>query len=493
MKRRFFLRSAGGLVLAAPFLPSLQGAAHADPSALPRRSVIFHSPNGCLTNRWFPKVEHGPIDASALAGTTLEVLSPLVHKLLFPRGLRAINGYGSPQTIDPHDQAMASKLTCALLDASSNQRYALSHSLDHEIARQKNPGGGAPLVLSVGPSSIHVKSVLSYSAAGTPFPAVVNPLTVFNGLSGVLSGQSGEMEHLRRRRQSVLDAVRDDLHAYQRLNMSSNDQKRINTWLALVRDTEMGAITAACNQTSVGIDAASVNAVSQSTSIADAFTLGGDMMMKLAALSMLCDANRSIVLSFPGYVTFDWDGIHHAYDHAGLAHRNGSFAVGGACLPGVLSMLAEIDTWYAAKYAKLVALLDSLPEGDVTLLDNTATVWLQEFSDGAAHNLNNMPIVIAGSAGGYLRQGASVNVEGREIGAGNSESSCAEGGDGTVSVSGTGSVGGKVPINKLYVTLLNALGCTASNGGPVTSFGKLDGVTADGGITDPGELSGLKA
>src|SRR4029077_10889848 len=95
---------------------------------------------------------------------------------------------------------------------------------------------------------------------------------------------------------------------------------------------------------------------------------------------------------------------------------------------GVLDMIWAIDKWYAGKYAKLVGLLDSIGEGGGTLLDNTATMWLQELSDGAAHNLNNLPIVIAGGAGGYLKQGQVVNVDTGTPQAGNSESSCATSG-----------------------------------------------------------------
>ncbi|HEY3499702.1 MAG TPA: Tat pathway signal sequence, partial [Polyangiaceae bacterium] len=101
MKRRFFLKSAAGTLLAAPFLTSLREPAVARAARPPQRSVIFHSPCGCLTTRWFPKVEDGPLDAAALAGTTLDVLTPWVDKLLFPRGVRAINQYGKLQTIDP--------------------------------------------------------------------------------------------------------------------------------------------------------------------------------------------------------------------------------------------------------------------------------------------------------------------------------------------------------------------------------------------------------
>jgi hypothetical protein len=56
---------------------------------------------------------------------------------------------------------------------------------------------------------------------------------------------------------------------------------------------------------------------------------------------------------------------------------------------------------------------------------------------------------------------------------------------------GTGSQGGTVPLNKLYVTLLNAVGATDLEGQPIQTFGTWD--TNDGeGIIDPGELDALK-
>jgi len=493
VNRRVWLRSAGGLALAAPFLPSLwQRMARGQPVPPPRRSVIFATPNGCLTNRWFPKVEHGALDAAALQGTTLEVLTPFVRKLLVPRGLRAVNSFGRPQTVDPHDQAMAAKLTCALLDPQGNH-YAMSHSLDHEIARQVNPGGRGPLVLSVGNFFVNVKTLLSYAAPLTPIIPATNPRTVYASLGGLVTGGSGELEMIRRRRLSVIDAVRDDLQSYQRIDMSGADQRRISVWLDLLRESERGLATSSCSLGAVGADEVTVDAASQSMSNAVGFTAGADMMFKLMALAMLCDTNRSFLFSFPPAVTFKWDGMQHPVDHDGLGHRSGAGITGGTCYPDVLRMLGEIDRWFAGKFATLVSLLDSLPEGSGTLLDNTATTWIQEFSDGNVMNGNNLPIVIAGSAGGYLKQGVAVNVEGGPpIGPGNSEGCCMEGGTGRITFD-TGSVGGNVPISKLYVTLLNALGCKAQDGGPVTTFGTLDGVTLGDGILDPGELTALRA
>jgi hypothetical protein len=55
----------------------------------------------------------------------------------------------------------------------------------------------------------------------------------------------------------------------------------------------------------------------------------------------------------------------------------------------------------------------------------------------------------------------------------------------------TGSNTGTVPLNKLYVTLLNALGAT-NNGAPITEFGTMDTSDVTKGITNPGELTALK-
>ena len=532
MNRRVFLRGIGGASLAAPFLPSVAErvakAQGTTPPAPPKRLVIFFTHNGCLTTRWFPKVTTytngvAPLTAASIMGGTLEPLTPYINKILVPRGFRSMNAYGSGQTVDPHDQAMGSKLTCATIDAA-NKRYATAASLDHVIAKQINPQGKAPLVLSVGAASTGIKEILSFSAAGTAFPATVNPVTVYNQLTGVFGtgpGMTGEAAWRVKRGQSILDLCKQDLTRYQGLRMSRVDQDRVKTWMDLLRTTEVTVVPTtptSCSKTTaeaMPFTATSANVMAASptgkitlgsvlgntpdpvgdANLATSFTKGGDMFLNLIALTMICDQNRMIMMLYPGYVTFGWDGIMHNHEHHGLSHRTGDFSVGGACgVTGVLDMIWQIDKWYASKYTKLVGLLDSINEGNGKLLDNTATMWLPELSDGAAHNLNNLPILIAGSAGGYLKAGGSViNVESSGTPQqGNSESSCMNGGN----IGNTGSTGGNMPINKLYVTLMNAVGCTATGmpgGGKVTNFGQFDGTSASGGITNPGEITKLTA
>ena len=190
MKRRIFLKGVAGASLAAPFLSSLEGTASAQEGASPRRLVIFYTNNGCLTNRWFPKVENGPIDAAALAGTTLAGLSSFAPKLLFPRGLAmfpkgTINGY-----FDPHDQGMGSKLTAAPIQPDGSH-WSTGTSLDHVAAGLVNPGVKSPMVLSVGNAFANVKGIVSYSAPATPYSPETKVNNVYKSLTGVFVSGGG--------------------------------------------------------------------------------------------------------------------------------------------------------------------------------------------------------------------------------------------------------------------------------------------------------------
>ncbi len=530
MKRRIFLQGVGGAALAAPFLTSqISRIARAQSGGSPQRFILFFEHNGCNTNKWFPVVEDGPLTAGDLS-PTLSPLADVVDKLLLPRGFGSLNAYGSGQLVDPHNQAMGSKLTCAKIEEGRETNYATDKSVDHEMASQMNPNGSSPLMLSVGQRSTSIKEVVSFSGPATPYVSEVNPSVVYAQLTGVLGAAAPggtptpapvtEADYRVLQGQSVLDLVRDDLLRYQALNMSASDQARVTAWADLIRETEEGimdlgagavggaaAATASCTTdfaTGLGVTQANVDAAGTGVSgersgafvfaqqttdaMRQSFTLGGDMMLNLIALSAMCDTNRVMGMIYPGYVIFDWDGISHQYDHHGISHRDGTLDVDNDCVDGVMNMIAEIDNWYAGKYAKLVKLLDSISEGDGTILDNSATMWLNELSDGDAHNLNNLPIVIAGSAGGKLKQGVAVNVEGRTIGQGGSENGCNE----QQNTSGnTGSQGGNVPINKLYVSLMNAFGMTGPDGGPWETWGQGDTHALNGTHNNPGQVDEL--
>jgi hypothetical protein len=239
---------------------------------------------------------------------------------------------------------------------------------------------------------------------------------------------------------------------------------------------------------------------------------GADIHSAVAALAAVCNANPVIFLKYPPTHVFRGLGLETEADS--LAHRIGNAGSVGTCVEGVIDMILKIDDYYARKFAHLVGLLNSIDEGDGKVLDNTVTVWLMDNSDGCARNLNNIPILQAGSCGGYFKTGVAVNVDdgSAELSRGNSEIECTEGMPQTINATtqatGTDPSLANAPINKYYCNLMNALGVMAGPDGfparngtaAVTHFGRYDR-TEDfiGGdvnpplIHDPGEFAALKA
>jgi hypothetical protein len=245
---------------------------------------------------------------------------------------------------------------------------------------------------------------------------------------------------------------------------------------------------------------------------------GADIYSAIAALSASCNANPVIFMKYPGNYVFKGLGIN-TESHS-LSHRLDNAGMQGPCLPDAVAMLLQVDAYYTQKFANLVKLLDSIPEGGGTVLDNTATVWFNEMSDGNAHNLNNAPIIQAGSAGGYFKTGQIVNLDPAMPGAanlsnGNSMSACMDGTssqmiNGTSQSTGTSAKLANAPINKYFCNLMNAMGVKAGADGfpavggsaEVTKFGYSDkteefvggqGAVAGATIHNPGAFTELKA
>ncbi|UJR78184.1 DUF1552 domain-containing protein [Sandaracinus amylolyticus] len=459
MKRRTFLRGLGGAAVALPILSSVPSL-FAQPSEPIKRLVIFFQPNGVNMSDFFPANDRGALTDASFVGRGVEPLASFRSKLLVPRGIHmSPRGFGLDGIAGcDHRKGMSCKLTAVGLSDDS-RNYALGHSVDFEAARRINPGGVDPLVLQVGrridPASGGATDFVSYSAANTPYAGENNPWNVYRSLMGIIPGGEAE-DRIVRRRQSVADLVREDLQTLRRMPMSSDDRTKIDAWLALVRDTEtsMPGLCDAGTPGALGItgvdryDGMSADQVGSDGEFREA----GRMLMRLSVLSMVCDQNRVSTIQWSrgsGGPTFRWDGIDHEFTHHQLSHRTGRDDAAGADLPGIERMIGDIDRWYASRFAELLGWMDQFGEGDGTVLDHSAVMWINELSDGKAHHFNNLPIVIAGSAGGYLKQGEVVD--------------CSRGGD-------YGAIEG-APHNALLTTLLNAVGA-ASEGFGDTSRGR---------------------
>jgi hypothetical protein len=548
MHRRLFLRGLGGALVAAPFLGSVAeraAKAQALPTAAgaPRRCVVMFTHYGCITNRWFPTKSHGELTAADLMPTTLAPLAPYASKLLMPRGIRSMNEWTARmvrgQGNDSHTQIVGSYFTCQPVTPNSNDPFSFEQatkfnakpigpSLDHVMAQQLSPNG-TPLLLCTAGQKDNTQSAISYSAAETSFKGL-NAMQAFSGLTGLFK-QGAAMSpdsYAALRGKSIIDLVRDDLDTLARVDMSRADTLKLEAWKTLLNETGKLMASGQCSEELAGMLGASSTNVSRAsmgrlgddvltTKVADPMDVA-DVYSAIAALSVACNANPVVFLKYPGNYVFKGLGIN-TESHS-LSHRLDNAGMQGNCLPNAVEMLLQVDAYYAQKFANLVRLLDSIPEGGGSVLDNSATVWFNEMSDGNAHNLNNAPILQAGGAGGYFKLGQIVNLDPVSPGAatlsnGNSLSACASGTaeeqiNGTTQSTGTDPKLANAPINKYFCNLMNALGVKAGPDGfpakggsqEVTHFGYSDktedfiggaGAVAGATIHSPGEFKELRA
>jgi Protein of unknown function (DUF1552) len=548
LNRRTFLRGLGGAIVAAPFLSSVaERAAKAQsmPAAAgpPKRFIVMFTHYGCITNKWFPTKTHGPLTAEDLMPTTLAPLAPYASKLLMPRGIRSMNEWTANMTRgqgnDSHTQIVGSYFTCQPVTPNSNNPFSFEQatkfnakpvgpSLDHVMAQQLSPKG-TPLLLNTGGRSDGAQAAISYSAAETLFSAL-NARQAFSGLTGLFQ-QGVPMSpdtYAAVRGKSIVDLVRDDLNTLARVDMSKSDKMKLEAWKALLDQTGTVIAGGQCTQdlaTMLGATQANVMGAGMgglgsdtlTTKITDSLD-GADVYSAIAALSASCNANPVIFMKYPGNYLFKGLGIN-TESHS-LSHRLDNAGMQGSCLPNAVTMLLKVDAYYTQKFANLVKMLDSIPEGGGTVLDNSATVWFNEMSDGNAHNLNNAPIIQAGSAGGYFKTGWIINVDPTTPGAvdmtnGKSMSACTDGSsnqmiNGTSQSTGTDPKVGNAPINKYFYNLMNAMGVKAGADGfpmkggaaEVTKFGYSDktedfiggkGAVAGATIHSPGEFKELRA
>ena len=576
--RRMFLRGLGGAVVAAPFLPSVweRQAKGAAAAGAPKTFIAMFTHYGCVTTKFFPKKSHGALAATDLTNS-IAPLAPYASKLLIPRGIRAMNewtqsnsnGGGRGQGNDPHLNPCGSYFTLQPVTPNSNDPFSFSQdtkfnakpvgsSLDHVMAQQLS-SNGTPLFMRVGNSGgtkgespqsniSYLKTSSTASAAADIYPGLGTPSQVFSALTGLfttggstgMGGSSGTMNsdtYAMSRGKRVTDLVKADLEALKRFDMSSDDKNKIAAWEALLNSTGsmmtggtgstggtmLAAMCSSMEASMLGATQSNVTAAGSAGSSGDLLTNkvstspmldGADMYSVMAVLATICNYNPVIFMKYPPNYYFKGLGITD--ESHNLSHRLTNANMSGTCVANALMKLETIDTYYAQKFANLVGMLDGIknPDGS-TLLDNTCTVWFNEMSDGNAHNLNNLPIIQAGSCGGYFKVGWSVNVEdgSATLSQGNSEAQCADGStsgmvNGLNQQTGTDSKVANAAINKYFYNIMNAMGVKgdATSGLPtkggtakVSAFGYSDQTADfDGGlgakpasIHSPGEFTAL--
>jgi hypothetical protein len=428
--RRTLLRGAGGVTIGLPFLSAMLAPtrSHAD-EVMPVRLIVFYSPGGTLLDKWRPTGSETAFTLQPM----MSALTPYNNRLVFVDGLDlSVTQIGNGH---PHARGMGAVLTGQQLlpgnynTNGGNAGFAAGASIDQVIAASISKGLRFPsLELSAGWSTgitaggqPHPGNILSYQpppragAQATPVPPATNPLEalkrVFNGLDGDTNANAKAIAWSK----SILDGVQDDFNRVMR-QLGPEDREKLGAHLAFIRETEQGlqqTVSSTCKAPTTidptpgfyddpiaqGVSRGESDGGNASITTGAKVPLKGEAMTDLLVAAMACDLTRVGTIQWSdaeakfmlGFLK-DSSGASLKDHHHGYQHDRGF-------QPQALEIIYR---FYAEKLAYLLKKLDSVQEGNGTMLDNSLVLAVTEIQMPETHGQTNMPFILAGKAGGKL-------------------------------------------------------------------------------------------
>lgn len=381
----------GGLGAAFAGLPFLSRMPSAEAQEFPKRFMVFFTPNEAIDKDfWKP-------GAGFALKEMMSPLEPLKHKLNVIGGL-ALKSRMDDDHPGGHVGIGHLLIGRKVIPYGPNEpdHFGGGISVDQHIA---NELGVEALVLGARTGGNNGNGRLSYVAGNEPVPPVEDPLKAFDQTLGDYTLPPDELADLKAQRRSVLDTVAGHLDGLAP-KMSSLDKQKLETHLDRVRDLELKL------QESAGIVCEPVDpAGGFSYQSNEDFPTTIRRQIDVAVQALACDVTRvaSLQISQSGgsNITPNWggsEGINISTDVHSLSHNfNDAQTTENA------NRRVEIERWYNKQFFYLLDSLESIPEGDGTMLDNTLVLWTKPI--GRRHNVNEMLFMTAGSAGGQIQTG----------------------------------------------------------------------------------------
>jgi hypothetical protein len=400
ISRRTVLRGIG-TAIALPWLesimPRLSQAAGGGP---PRRMAFFSVPNGMHMPDWTPK-EEGPLE---VLPPILAPLEPLKSSVTVLTGL-ALDG-GRPHRDGPGDHARsaASFLTGAHPYKTNGKdirngvsvEQAAAEKVGHQTRFASLELGcerGAQAGNCDSGYSCAYSSNISWRTPTSPMSKEIDPRAVFDRLFGpaeltaqdVARRAEGEL-----RRKSILDFAAEDA-AELRRKLDRSDGRKLDEYLYAVREVER-------RLQQVETAAASRFADRRPAGAPKEFAEHARLMMDMIVLAFQTDSTRIATFMYLN------EGSNRSYPEIGvraghheLSHHGGN--------PEKQAQISKINRHHLGLLAEFLRKLDSLKEGDGTLLQSAMIMYGSGISDGNRHNHDDLPILLAGRGGGTIPGG----------------------------------------------------------------------------------------
>jgi hypothetical protein len=402
ISRGLAVGAAAGL---APLMPVFEKKAEAQQNSIKRLLLVYWS-GGTSFGSYLPTGTETAWQMSA----QMKALEPFKSKMTVYAYIRRSqdNSHGS------HQAGTSGIWTGARMLGTGTGQWVSHPSIDNIIAKEVPQTTEIPVLnldaMSQDPGNLRGNT--TYGLDCRPVHGEMDPARAFDRMftNGIVTpigggGMPDDPEagaKLRAQRKSVLDLVRFELQGLQN-RLGGQDRKKLDQHLEQLRSAETrlsmpagkgaGAIAGWTPPTAASVPRMGVTFATQ-----DNYPKLVPLHMDMAVAALAADKSRIVTLQLNqgnGDIIYRWLGVntpHHALTHKGDGD------------PG----LGAIQRWYYEHFAYLLGKMDSVKEGNGTLLDNTLVVVGNEFISATSHDTDPWPVFIAGSGGGRFKTGRFV-------------------------------------------------------------------------------------
>jgi len=447
VSRRAVLKGLG-VTMALPMLEAMLpgagasalGAAADGAQTTPMRMAMIFAPNGVNYEHWLPQGEGRGYTLSP----TLKPLEKVREHINILTGLTLDKARANGDGPGDHARSASTFLTGRQARKTSGNDIKIGISIDQFAAQQVGKSTRLPSLelgneasrragdCDSGYSCAYTQNI-AWADEDTPVPKMTDPLDVFERMFGDMGSveQAASTQDRLRRRASVLDYVMQDTQRLEK-RLGQADRNKLDEFQTSVREVERrvkhareGDIVQAPDMPAPAVPAS--------------YTQRIDLMYDLMLLAFRMDITRisTYMLGNGGsqsrFPELDINDGHHTLSH----HRGQA---------DMVEKIRRIDRFYTERFARFVEKLSQTPDGRGTLLDHCMVMYGSGICDGNRHNHENLPIVMAGRAGGTLDTGRLIHF-GREM-----------------------------PLCNLYRSMLDRMGCDVAEFGDST--GLLTGLSA---------------
>ncbi len=395
--RRHFLRGAG-VALALPWMESMPLFGAQTSSKPPVRMATIYFSNGVEPIHWWAKGQ----GTSMELGPCLEAMKPHCGNFSFIRGLYNQQAFKSTS---PHLGRMPNVLSGAWVSLDPSD-IRVGTTFDQVLSRQIGGQTAVPsLVMGIEPNELRLEdglsmiygSSLSWTSPVKPATKEIYPARAFDLLVGDGTGRKID--------RSILDAVLKEAHDTQP-RISRTDRVKLDEYLESIRDIEKRIERASREERLEGWrpTISKPNMPRPADDIPQNVPAHMKLMLDLIVLGFQMDKTRVATLMLNNdlsQMNFKFlEGVKGAL-HLDLTH-NGKAAIAEA-------MYLKTNQFHIEQFSYLVDRMKRIDEGGQTLLDNSMLMLCSNLYDGDTHSAEQMPILLAGKAGGSLETGRNLN------------------------------------------------------------------------------------